>query len=105
MDTTTPSPSELREAFAKFDADGNGFLTSDELVGIFTRPGGGNPMTEAQARAFIQEHDRNGDGRLDLDEFTVSMVGLEGFTLTGVTLPVLRRLRESAVEKRAAATR
>ena len=28
---------------------------------------------------------------------------LEGFTLTGVTLTVLRRLRESAVEKRAAA--
>ena len=83
MDTTTPSASELREAFAKFDADGNGFLTPDELVGIFTRPGGGNPMTEAQARAFVQEHDRNGDGRLDLDEFVAAMVGLEGFPAMG----------------------
>ena len=69
MNTTTPSASDLREAFAKFDADGNGFLTSDELVGIFTRPGGGNPMTEAQALRFIREHDKNGDDELNYAEF------------------------------------
>ena len=35
-------------------------------------------------------------------ERAASAPELDGFTLTGVTLPVLRRLRESALEKRAA---
>ena len=59
----------LRDAFAEFDADGSGRLSVDELVGVLTRPGGGRPLTEAEARAFVAKHDSNGDGELDLDEF------------------------------------
>ena len=69
-----PSASELRDAFARFDANGDGFLSYNELVGIFTRPGGGNPMTDADARAFVERHDKNGDGRLDLEEFAGALV-------------------------------
>ena len=69
-----PSASELRDAFARFDANGDGFLSYNELVGIFTRPGGGNPMTDADARAFVERHDKNGDGRLDLEEFADALV-------------------------------
>ena len=69
-----PSVSELRDAFARFDANGDGFLSVDELVGILTRPGGGDPMTDADARAFVERHDKNGDGRLDLAEFAAALV-------------------------------
>jgi hypothetical protein len=69
------SASELRDAFAKFDANGDGYLSVEELVGVFTRPvGDGQPMTEADARAFIEKNDKNGDGKLDLDEFAAAMV-------------------------------
>ena len=67
--------SELRDAFAKFDANGDGVLSVEELVGVFTRPvDDGEPMTEAAARAFIEKHDKNADGRLDLDEFAAALV-------------------------------
>ena len=47
-----PSASELRDAFAKFDANGDGYLSVEELVGVFTRPvGDGQPMTEAPLSA------------------------------------------------------
>ena len=70
-----PSVSALRDAFAKFDANGDGVLSVEELVGVFTRPvDDGEPMTEAAARAFIEKHDKNADGRLDLDEFAAALV-------------------------------
>ena len=59
----------LRRAFYQFDTDRDGFLTVNELVGILTRPGGGNPMTEEEAVAFVEKHDTNKDGKLDIDEF------------------------------------
>ena len=71
------SRSELREAFAAFDTDGSGTLTVDELVGVFTRPGGGAPVNEAEARAFIAQHDKNGDGVLSIDEFSEAMMSLQ----------------------------
>ena len=69
-----PSRDEVRAAFAEFDKDNSGTLTVDELVGVFTRPGGGKPATEAEARAFIESHDTNGDGVLSLEEFVNAML-------------------------------
>ena len=63
----------LRDAFAAFDANNDGFLSVEELTGILTRPGGGAPMTEEQAKAFVAKHDKNGDGKLDLDEFAAAL--------------------------------
>ena len=48
-----PSVSELRDAFARFDANGDGFLSYNELVGIFTRPGGGNFKSRSAIIAAI----------------------------------------------------
>ena len=59
----------LEDAFAKFDTDGSKTLNAKEVVAILTRPGGGNPMTEAQALRFIREHDKNGDDELNYAEF------------------------------------
>ena len=61
---------KIRMAFKVWDFDRSGFLTSDEIVGILTRPGGGAPMTEADAVAFVKKHDQNKDGKLDLDELS-----------------------------------
>ena len=69
-----PSAAELRAAFAAFDSDGNGVLTYDEISGIFTRPGGGKPMTEEEAMAWVEKYAKSGAGTLDLDEFK-SVVG------------------------------
>ena len=68
-----PSAAELRAAFAAFDSDGNGVLTYDEISGIFTRPGGGKPMTEEEAMAWVEKYDKSGDGTLDLDEFAAAL--------------------------------
>ena len=65
---------ELRAAFATFDKDGSGKLSVDELVDVFTRPGGKQAMNEAEARAFVAKHDKDGDGELDLDEFVHAML-------------------------------
>jgi hypothetical protein len=35
--------------------------------------GGGTPLTEADAKAFIEEFDRDGDGCLGINEFIVAM--------------------------------
>ena len=64
---------KLRMAFNLWDYDESGSLTSDEIVGILTRPGGGSPMTEADAVAFVKKHDTNKDGHLDLDELSKAM--------------------------------
>ena len=63
----------IREAFAKFDKNNDGFLTSDEIVGILVRPGGGMPMDKEDAEAFIIKHDKNKDGKLDLDELSEAL--------------------------------
>ena len=65
----------LRDAFKLFDTEEpHGFLTVNELVGIFTRPGGGRPMTEEEAVAFVEKHDTNKDGKLDIDEFAKALI-------------------------------
>ena len=63
---------ELRDAFRKFDRDGNGTITSEEFNAIVTRPGGGKPLTIDQAARLFRRADLNGDGVVDYGEFTAS---------------------------------
>ena len=64
---------KLRMAFKVWDFDRSGFLTSDEIVGILIRPGGGTPMDKEDAEAFVKKHDKNKDGKLDLDELSAAI--------------------------------
>ncbi|MFG1944802.1 EF-hand domain-containing protein [Nonomuraea sp. NPDC048826] len=68
---------DAREAakaeFERFDADGDGLLTADEIRQA-NEALGGQGAAEAEIEAFISSADRDGDGRIALEEF-VSLVG------------------------------
>ena len=57
----------FKEAFSKFDVDGDGTITTDEL-GTVMRSLGQNP-TEAELKELIEEVDDDKSGTLDFDEF------------------------------------
>lgn len=67
----------LRAAFAAFDIDGSGTLTAAELAAALTRKGGGDALSEEDAREIIEFADANGDGVLSIDEFVKLMSGLD----------------------------
>ena len=67
----------MRQAFAEFDADGDGFITAAELRSVMTRggklQGEGEGEASEEVEAMIREADTDGDGRINYQEF-VTMV-------------------------------
>jgi calcium-dependent protein kinase len=58
----------LSEVFSVFDRDGNGTITSQEIMSVLM----GNTLEEGGEevwREVVQEVDRNGDGVVDIKEF------------------------------------
>ena len=68
------SVEKLRQAFASFDADGNGTLDADELKRILCSPvsGGNTQMTPEEVDQLFRKFDANGDGVLSVEEFAVA---------------------------------
>ncbi|CAI9781326.1 unnamed protein product [Fraxinus pennsylvanica] len=64
--------SEFKEAFALFDKNGDGCITTTELGNVM-RSLGQNP-TEDELRDMIKEVDADGNGTIDLPEFLNLMV-------------------------------
>ncbi|KAM3145871.1 hypothetical protein pb186bvf_002166 [Paramecium bursaria] len=62
---------EFKEAFALFDKDGDGTITTKEL-GTVMRSLGQNP-TEAELQDMINEVDADGNGTIDFPEFLALM--------------------------------
>ena len=60
---TDEEVAQLKQAFALFDLDGNGFITNDEL-GTVLRKMGQEP-TDEEVDAMIAEIDEDGDGAFD----------------------------------------
>ncbi|MBH1933827.1 EF-hand domain-containing protein [Streptomyces sp. AV19] len=59
---------EARRIFARFDTDGDGFITAAEYKSAMARLG--DPfVTEPVAQAVINAKDANGDGLMSFDEF------------------------------------
>ncbi|XP_021341388.1 calmodulin-1-like [Mizuhopecten yessoensis] len=68
---TDDQTAALREAFNKFDMDGNGSITVDEL-GLAMRSIGENPSTK-EIRQLMEAADLNRNGTIEFEEF-VEMV-------------------------------
>ena len=64
---------EITEAFQSFDADGSGFLDREELVHALTTMGDG-PVDEETVNEMLAEADLDGDGKINLNEFTKMML-------------------------------
>lgn len=54
----------LKDSFRIFDKDNSGCIDANEVLEILTRVGGGNPMTQDDAKEFIKMFDQNGDGKM-----------------------------------------
>ncbi|MFC4119258.1 EF-hand domain-containing protein [Nonomuraea zeae] len=68
------SAREAAEAeFRRFDTDGDGLLTADEIRQA-NEALGGQGAAESEIEAFIKSADRDGDGRIGIEEF-VGLVG------------------------------
>ncbi|KAK3087312.1 hypothetical protein FSP39_004527, partial [Pinctada imbricata] len=52
-------------AFKKFDLNGDGFISKEELMKVLTKMG--DKMPEEEAEAMVKEADLNGDGLISYD--------------------------------------
>ncbi|PAA51439.1 hypothetical protein BOX15_Mlig025330g1 [Macrostomum lignano] len=64
----TNSEQEIIAAFQTFDRDSNSYLSREELQDVLTRFGD-NSMSEADVREMIAAADKNGDGKIQYEEF------------------------------------
>ncbi|EAZ31201.1 hypothetical protein OsJ_15300 [Oryza sativa Japonica Group] len=73
---------DMREAFRVFDANGDGYITVDELGAVLASLGLKQGRTAEECRRMIGQVDRDGDGRVDFHEFLQMMRG-GGFAALG----------------------
>ncbi|CAM0904064.1 unnamed protein product [Alopecurus aequalis] len=66
---------DMREAFRVFDANGDGYITVDELSVVLSSLGLKQGRTAEECRRMIGQVDRDGDGRVDFQEFRQMMRG------------------------------
>jgi len=57
----------LRAAFMKFDRDGNGYISPDELLYVVCNSG--EKLSREEAEELISMFDKNADGQLSWEEF------------------------------------
>ncbi|CAF2385453.1 unnamed protein product [Rotaria sp. Silwood2] len=58
---------ELLDAFKKFDRDGSGYITPDELQQVFSRMG--KQLSKTELQSMLGSLDTSNDGQLSFDEF------------------------------------
>lgn len=62
---------EMRQAFRVFDIDGNGVIDENELkITMFNL---GENLSDGDVKQMIKLADRNGDGKIDYEEFIAMM--------------------------------
>eukprot|EP00931_Biecheleriopsis_adriatica_P088004 TRINITY_DN62403_c0_g1_i1.p1 TRINITY_DN62403_c0_g1~~TRINITY_DN62403_c0_g1_i1.p1 ORF type:complete len:520 (+),score=108.73 TRINITY_DN62403_c0_g1_i1:36-1595(+) len=67
-DTALTPAQRLVATFRRFDADGDGIITRDELKRIFEKLSKKH-MSDAEVQELLEEIDTNGDGLIDYGEF------------------------------------
>lgn len=65
---------ELYEAFAVFDSNGDGFISSEELQNALWRLGLWDEKCGKDCKRMINVYDANSDGKLDFQEFKNMML-------------------------------
>jgi calcium-binding protein CML len=69
---------EMREAFAVFDENGDGYISAAELQAVLGRMGMPEAGSMARVQDMIAAHDRDSDGRVDFHEFKAMMADGNG---------------------------
>ena len=64
--------SQLYKEFQRFDKDGSGFITEDELVDVL-RSATGMEFSNHQLKEVLRESDTDNDGKINFFEFAVFM--------------------------------
>jgi len=64
------SKQELAQAFKKFDVDGDGFVSAQEIEKMCG-------LDVKETKKLIQEVDKNGDGRISFEEWLIAMKGID----------------------------
>ncbi|XVF73682.1 hypothetical protein PTKIN_Ptkin13bG0002200 [Pterospermum kingtungense] len=64
---------ELQEVFRRFDSDGDGKISSEELSAYFSSIG--DSLSREEAQRVIKEFDNNGDNLLEFKDFIKLMEG------------------------------
>ena len=68
---------ELKKTFRIFDIDGNGLITADEIKK--TMQNLGENLTDDEVHHMIKAADKNGDGKIDINEFSGLLSGTSAF--------------------------
>ncbi|KAM9769142.1 parvalbumin-7 isoform 1-T1 [Menidia menidia] len=64
------SAENVKKVFLVLDVDGSGFIEEEELKFVlkgFSKDG--RDLTDAETTAFLQAADKDGDGKIGIDEF------------------------------------
>ncbi|XP_029014658.1 parvalbumin 6 [Betta splendens] len=62
---------DVKKVFTVLDADNSGFIEEEELKFVlkgFAR--GGRDLTDKETKAFLKAADKDGDGKIGVEEFT-----------------------------------
>jgi calmodulin len=70
MPLSADQVAELKAAFSQMDANGDGYVTKDELKAMLA--GLGETVEEAVVNEMIAVADTNGDGKVDFNEFVAA---------------------------------
>ncbi|MED6281372.1 Parvalbumin-7 [Characodon lateralis] len=64
------SAENVKKVFQVLDVDGSGFIEEEELMFVlkgFSKDG--RDLTDAETKAFLKAADKDGDGKIGIDEF------------------------------------
>ena len=64
--------SKIRQEFLRFDEDGSGFITQDELLQV-VQTRSKVDVSEEQIAQMLKDSDENSDGKINYEEFVILM--------------------------------
>ena len=62
----------IRKEFQRFDVDGSGYITRDEVLEVLSARTG-TQISDDEATLIFQDADQNQDGKIDYEEFVILM--------------------------------